>query len=182
MAVDVKVVKNVNIPTDFTLGKQFYEKAALHLWQDQSNAVNGKNERVDGGKIKRNSKGTLERKRMRGQPQISLVDGWRGGGPVKSAPKGDKMTLNEIRGMGGAKGHMTNQHHFVGKAAFSIRISKLSASVQLKPDAIEIAKRLDEAGYVQWFGIREKTQTRILNEAKVALRYMGIGAVKRAKR
>ena len=180
MALDVKVVTRIKIPTNFTLGKQFYDLAALHLWQDQSNAVNGKNIRVDGGKIKRNSEGTLERKRMRGQPQISLVDGWRGGGPVKSAPKGDKMTLNEIRGMGGAKGHMTNEHHFVGRNAFSVRTSKSWAMVQLKPDAIEIAKRLDERGYVLWYGIREKTQTRILNQAAVALRYMGIGAVKRA--
>jgi len=120
----IEVVRKVTIPTHFTLGPRFYRNAAEKVWRDQHDAVARKQEDAAGRSIKRNTKPTRDKKTERGQPQLSLVDGWRGSGNKAKAPKGDRKSLNELRGALGVKGHVTQDHHFIGRNAFKVRVTK----------------------------------------------------------
>jgi hypothetical protein len=179
---EIKVVKKVTIPTHFTLGKQFYQKAARHLWWDQNLAISQQQIDAAGRPLKQNAQSTKDLKKARGQPQLSLVDGWRS----RSKLYKSTITRNTTRGKvkltsiktrkRGTQGHQTNKFHFVGKNAFSIKATAKEARVKYKDQAgkstEEIIKGLEAMGYKEWIAIREPTQKKILREAVTAFRAM----------
>lgn len=183
---EIKVVKKVTIPTHFTLGPRFYRAAAEKVYKDQHDAVARQQIDAAGRALKRNTKPTRDKKTERGQPQLSLVDGWRGSGNKAKAPKGDRKTLNELRAVLGVKGHVTNDHHFIGRNAFKVKATKTQATVELHPEAKRIAKYLEDGrygegggGYKAWFAIREPTRKRVMDDAVRELRLLWQGDIKK---
>jgi len=175
----VEVVKKVTIPTHFTLDKQFYQKAARRLWFDQSTAISPKQIKADGSALNQNAPSTKKLKSKRGQPQLSLVDGWRTKGEFFQGT----LTRNTLRGKvklrvtkqrkRGSRGHQTANFHFVGKKAFKIQATNKFALVFYKaPDAEQIIIALEKMGYRDWISIRKPTQKNVLRDAVTALRTM----------
>jgi len=164
--LEVKVVKKVTIPTDFTLGKPFYAKTVEYLFRDVNGRI-AKQQKADGTPIKRNAESTLAQKRRYGLKPISLV--------------GFGLLAKNYKG---SKGLQRSDHHFVGKAAYHQFYDSHSAVLSISKDAERIARELDKMGYAvdEVIAISEPAQKRIFNLATVSLRHMMRSAVKRGGR
>jgi len=164
MKTEIKVVKNVTIPTQFTLKKQFYGKAVEILFNDVNRRI-AKQQKADGSAIKGNAPSTKALKSKFGLKQISLVG------------------FGSLHG-GRGSGFQRSDHLFIGKAAYHQEFTNTYALLKPSAKAIEIAGYLDEMGYAvdEVIAISEKAQKRIFDLAKVSLRYMTKSAVSRAGR
>jgi len=68
-----------SLPVSLSAGREFFNRIARLVARAQSDRVE-QQRTVDGGPLKRNSAKTRAIKARRGQPQLSLIDGWRMGG------------------------------------------------------------------------------------------------------
>jgi len=136
MPVGVTMKSKGRVPTQVAVGKRFFDQIAQYVEKAQDGRIRAQ-QRTDGRPIKRNKIVTSERKRKRGQPQISLVDGWHSG---KVDP---------------------SSHHFVGPNAMSREATKLYARIWLKPESSDIAEHLEARGYTGWWGLAKPDRAAI---------------------
>jgi hypothetical protein len=150
------------LPVDLSAGQQFFNRIRRLVMRAQSDRVEAQRT-IDGGPIEGNTGPTRATKRRRGQPQLSLIDGWRTSGIkwTSAGRSGGKTGRSVAFSTGPLKGKQTNQHHFTGMNSMMSTASDVSAVVWLPYDSSKIAEHLEKLGYVRWWGFDAKTNQRI---------------------
>jgi len=157
VGVKLGIKSEGSVPTDISVDKPFYKRIARRLSVAQQKRI-GLGRKTDGGEIKGNEPSTKATKARRGQPQISLVDGYRPKTTVKfdSAGRSGGMVGRSMRRRAGGK--LTKKHHFIGRGAYVEFSSDRLAAIWLPNEAEFIAQYLRRKGYVGWWGIDQETR------------------------
>ncbi len=177
VSVSLSIKSSGQVPVEVSVGRRFFRKVVKRIDRAQKRRI-GFGRKVDGGKIQDNKRSTKARKRRRGQPQISLVDGWRNsttrwhsagrsGGMIagRTTKHRTKVTRWDKAGRSGGmvgraatvQGKQTKKHHFVGNKAYVQYADEKMCAIWLPVEAEFIARYLRKKGYTGWWGIDAAT-------------------------
>lgn len=149
------------LPVTLRVGRAFFNRVAAYVNRAQVKRVENQ-QTIDGMQIQRNTPRTQKVKARRGQPQLSLIDGWRSTGvrwtlAGRSGGKvGEDVRYRTRRkGKSALSGKQTREHHFVGPRALRQQASDVSAVVWLPSESSAIATNLERKGYRRWWGFAD---------------------------
>ena len=120
VSVSLSLKSKGSIPIDISVDRRFFRQVVRRLDLATKKRI-GRQLKVDGGKITLNAVSTVKRKQERGQPQLSLVDGYNSD-----------------------TGTFASKHLFVGAGAYILTATEDSATLSMGVVADEIATILEK--------------------------------------